>query len=189
MMERSLQQQYGVQKDAKALWDQLKEDYKSKVKLNVWALRDEMSAVKLSICENVQEYASRIQEHVNDFNLCADSSTGSGTMPTSKHSYYLMQGIPKDDDWRFFTQLMYDKIDTLADKPEEVIVKMKAQEARLQKDDDLEVAAMYSKKSEQRNSKYSRKSRKSCDSGSESDGGSSENEKHANGGTKWRDTQ
>jgi len=25
-MERSLQQQYGVQKDAKALWDQLKED-------------------------------------------------------------------------------------------------------------------------------------------------------------------
>jgi len=26
-MERSLQQQYGVQKDAKALWDQLKEDY------------------------------------------------------------------------------------------------------------------------------------------------------------------
>jgi hypothetical protein len=30
-MERSLQQQYGVQKDAKALWDQLKEDYKSNI--------------------------------------------------------------------------------------------------------------------------------------------------------------
>jgi len=41
-MERSLQQQYGVQKDAKELWDQWKEDYKSKVQLNVWALRDEM---------------------------------------------------------------------------------------------------------------------------------------------------
>jgi len=53
---------------------------------------------------------------VNDFNLCVESSTG--TMPKSKHSYYLMQGIPKDDDWRFFTQLMYDKIDTLANKPE-----------------------------------------------------------------------
>jgi hypothetical protein len=34
-MEKSLQQQYGVRKDAKALWDQLKEDYQSKVKLNV----------------------------------------------------------------------------------------------------------------------------------------------------------
>jgi hypothetical protein len=53
---------------------------------------------------------------VNDFNLCVESSTG--TMTKSKHSYYLMQGIPKNDDWRVFTQLMYDKIDTLANKPE-----------------------------------------------------------------------
>jgi hypothetical protein len=178
-MERSLQQQYGVQKDAKALWDQLKEDYKSKVKLNVWALRDEMSAVKLSNCENVQEYASKIQGHVNDFNLCADSSTGSGTMPKSEHSYYLMQGIPKDDDWRFFTQLMYDKIDTLADKPEEIVTKMKAHEARLQKEDDSDVAAMFSKlrtKSDKR--RQTLKSRKSRDSSSESDGSSSESVKH-----------
>jgi hypothetical protein len=126
-MERSLQQQYGVQNDAKALWDQLKEDYKSKVKLNVWALRDEMSAVKLRDCKNVQEYASKIQGYVNDFNLCAESSTG--TMPKSEHSYDLMQGILKDDDWRFFTQLMYHKIDTLADKPEEIETKMRAHEA------------------------------------------------------------
>jgi len=180
-MERSSQQQYGVQKDAKALWDQLKEDYKSKVKVNDWALRDEMSAVKLRDCENVQEYASKIQGHVNDFNLCADSSTGSGTMPKSEHSYYLMQGIPKDDDWRFFTQLVYDKIDTLADKPEEIVTKMKAHEARLQKDDYSEVAAMFSKlrtKSEMRNSKHFWKSQKSRGSGSESDGSSSESEKH-----------
>jgi len=188
-MERSLQQQYGVQKDAKTLWDQLKEDYKSKMKLNVWALRDEMSAVKLRDCENVQEYASKIQGYVNDFNLCADSSTGSGMMPKSEHSYYLMQGIPKDDDWRFFTQLMYDKIETLADKPEDIVTKMRAQEARLQQEDGSEVAAMFSKlrtKSEKRNSK-TRKSRKTRDSGSESDGSSSESEKHRR--TNWRDTQ
>jgi hypothetical protein len=42
-----------------------------------------------------------------------------------------MQDIPKDNDWRVFTQLMYDKIDTLADKREEVITKMKAHEAQL----------------------------------------------------------
>jgi len=186
-MERSLQQQYGVQKDAKALCDQLKEDYKSKVKLNVWALRDEMSAVKLSNCENVQEYASKIQGYVNHFNLSAESSTG--TMPTSEHRYYLMQGIPKDDNWRFFTQLMYDKIDTLADKPEETVRKMKAHEARLQKDDDSEVSGMISTlrtKNKKRNSKCSRKSRKSRDSGSESDDSSSQNERHA---SRRRDTQ
>ena len=141
-----------------------------------------MSAAKLRDCENVQEYASKIQGFVNDFNLCAESSTG--TMPKSEHSYYLMQGIPEDDDWRFFTQLMYDKFDTMADKPEEILTKMKAYEARLQKDDDSEVAAMFSKlqtKCEKRNSKHSRKSR---GSGSESDGSSSESEKHRHRNTQ-----
>jgi len=186
-MERSLQQQYGIQKDAKALWDQLKEDYKSKVKLNVWALRDEISAVKLSDCENVQEYALKIQSYVNDFNLCADtdnsSSTGSDTIPKSEHTYYLMKGVPKDDDWKFFTQLMYDKIDTLADKPEEIVTKMKAHQARHQQEVDLEsiellALAKTQTKSEKRSSKHSRKSRKSRGSGSESDGSSSESEMH-----------
>jgi hypothetical protein len=107
-IERSWQQQYGIQKDAKVLWDQLKEDYKSKVKLNVWALRDEMSAVRLSDCENVPEYTSKNQCYVNDFTLCADivSSTGSLTMPKSEHTNYLLKGVPKNTDWRFFTQLM-----------------------------------------------------------------------------------
>jgi hypothetical protein len=59
-------------------------------------------------------------------------------MQKSEHSYYLMQGIPKDNDWRFFTQLMYDKIDTLADKPEEIVMKMKAHEARHHQEVDLE---------------------------------------------------
>jgi len=178
-MERSLQQQYGVQQDAKALWDQLREDYKSKVKLNVWALRDEMSAVRLSDCENIQEYTSQIQSYVNDFNLCAEANslTGSGKMPKSEHTNYLIKGVPKDDYCRFFTQLMYDKIDTLADKPEEVIVKMKAHQARFQKDDDSEVAAMFSKLLTQSdNRRHARKSRKSRDCGSA--GSSSESEKH-----------
>jgi hypothetical protein len=134
-----------------------------------------MSAVRLSDFENVHEYASKIQGYVNDFNLCAESSTGK--RPKSKHSYFLMQGIAKDDDWRVFTQLMYDKINTLADKPEEIVTKITAHEARLQMDENLEVAAMFSKlrtKSGMRNSKNSRKS----GSGSESNGSSSESEKH-----------
>jgi len=60
-MEQSLQQQYSVQKDTKALWDHLKKDYKSMVKLKVWALRGEMSAVRLSDYENVQEYSGMLQ--------------------------------------------------------------------------------------------------------------------------------
>jgi len=184
-MERSLQQQYGVQKDAKALWDQLKE-YKSKVKLNVWAMQFEMSAGRLGDCEHVQKYALKIQGYVNDFNLCAnsDSSTGGGgTMPKSEHTYYLIKGIPKDDDWRFFTQLMYDKIDTLADKPEEIIMKMKTHKVWQQQEVDLDsiellALAKTGTKSEKWNSTQSRKFRKSRDSGRDSDGSSSESEQY-----------
>jgi len=87
--------------------------------------------------------------------------------------------IPKDDDWRFFTQLMYDKIDTLADKPEEIVTKMKAHEARLQKEDDSDVAAMFSKlRTKSDKWGQTRKSQKSRDSGSESDGSSSESLRH-----------
>jgi len=145
VMERSLQQQYGIQKDAKGLWDQLKEDYKSKEKLNVWALRDEMSAVRLGDSENVQDYALNIQRYVDYFNLCADSLTGSGMIPKSEHRYYLIQGIPEHNDWRCFTQLMYNKIDTQTYNPEEIVTRMRAHEVQLRMVDDLEVAAMFSK--------------------------------------------
>jgi hypothetical protein len=51
-------------------------------------LHNKMSKVKLSNCENVQEYTLKIQSYMNDFNLCTDtdSSTGSGTMPTCNHT-------------------------------------------------------------------------------------------------------
>jgi hypothetical protein len=102
-------------------------------------------------------------------------------MPKSEHSYYLMHGTPKDEDWRFFTQLMYDKIDTLADNPEEIVTKMKSLEARHQQQVDLESIellplAKTRTKSDKR--RQTRKSRKSRDPGSESDGSSSESEKH-----------
>jgi hypothetical protein len=136
-----------------------------------------MSAVKLSNCKNLQEYTSKIQGYVNDFNLCAESSTG--TMPKSEHSYHLMQGIPKDNDWRVFTQLMYDKINTLDDTVGKIFTRMKAHELLLQMYEYLEVATMFSKlqmKSNRR--KPSRKSRTTRDSGSESDGSCPESEMH-----------
>jgi hypothetical protein len=122
-----------------------------------------MSAAKSRDCENVQEYASRIQGYVNNFNLCADSDSstgGGGTMPKSEHTYYLMNGVPKDDDWRLFSQLIYDKIDTVADKPEEIVRMMKAQQSRHQHAVDLEsiqllALAKTRTKSEQQSSKHS----------------------------------
>jgi hypothetical protein len=178
-MERSLQRQNSVSEDTKASWDRLKEDYKSKVKLNVSPLQDNMSAAKLKDCENGQKSASKIQGYVNNFNLCAESSTGS--IAKSGHSYYLMQGILKDNNWRLLTQLTYNKIDTLADNPEEIVTKIRGHEVRLQYEHNLEVAGMISKsqiKSEIRKSKYTWQFRQSCDTGSDSDHSSSDSEKH-----------
>jgi len=81
---------------------------------------------------------------------------------------------------------MYDNIDTLANKPEEIVTKMEADEARYPQEDDSEMAAMFLKlrmKWEKWNSKHSQQSRKFRDSGSEnessnSDGSSLESEKH-----------
>jgi hypothetical protein len=79
-------------------------------------------------------------------------------MPKSEHTYYLMNSVPKDDDWRFFTQLIYDRIDTVADKPEEIIRMMKAHQSRHQHAVDLEsiellALAKTRTKSEQQSSK------------------------------------
>jgi hypothetical protein len=76
-----------------------------------------MPAVRLGNCENVQDYASKNAVYMNGFNLCADSDRltgGGGIMQQSKHTYYTMMCIPTADDWWVFTQLMYNKIDSVA---------------------------------------------------------------------------
>jgi hypothetical protein len=119
---------------------------------------------------------------VNDFNRSAEtdsSSTGGGMMPMSEHSYYLMQVMPKDYHWRFVTQLMYDKIDTMAHYAEELVTKMKAHKTRLHQEDDSVVAAMLSKLQTKSNKwRQARKSRKTRGTDCESNGSSSESEKH-----------
>jgi hypothetical protein len=140
-MKWSLHQQYGIQKDVKALWDLLEEDYKWKAKLSVWALQDEMSAANLRYCETVQEYASMIQGYENNFNPSVEYSTS--MMPNSEESCYVMHGIPNNHDLRYFTQLIYDKIDTMVDKPQEIVTKMKAHNMQLPQEDYLELAAMF----------------------------------------------
>jgi hypothetical protein len=103
-------------------------------------------------------------------------------MPKSEHTYYLMKCVPKDDDWTFFTELMYNQINTVADKPEEIVTKITAHEARQQQEVDLERLKLFPlaktwTQSEKWSSKNSRMSRKSRDSGCESESNNSDDEK------------
>ena len=60
----------------------------------------------------------------------------------SDYPNYLMTGVPIGDDWRCFTQLIYDKSDTLAGSPVQLIVKLTAYNVWLLKEDTSQVAAM-----------------------------------------------
>ena len=68
---------------------------------------------------------------MNIFTPCADTdnSTASGTMPKSEHTCDLMKFVLKDDNSMIFIHLIYNKIDTMANTPEKVIVKMNVHEA------------------------------------------------------------
>jgi hypothetical protein len=88
---------------------------------------------------------------------------------------------------------MYDKIDTLANKPKEDIMKMKAHESRQQPEVDLKSIELRAQdktrtKSEKRNSKHSQMSRMTRDSGSESESRNSQDEDNHRR-MNWRDTQ
>jgi hypothetical protein len=49
--------------------------------------------------------------------------------PKNELTNYLINRVPKNGGWRGFTQFMYEKITTLANKLKEVIMMMKAQNA------------------------------------------------------------
>ena len=80
---------------------------------------------------------------MNDFNLCEMISTG--TLPIMQHSDNSMPGIHINEDWTFYTLLIYSSIDTLADKPEDIVRIMNAHKVQLQQKDGSIVAAMISK--------------------------------------------
>jgi len=74
---------------------------------------------------------------------------------------------------------MFNKVNTLDNKLEDSVTKIKPRKARLQMEDDSEMAAMFSRlrtRSDMQISKQTQKSQRSRDSGSESDDSSSESE-------------
>jgi hypothetical protein len=74
---------------------------------------------------------------------------------------------------------MYDKVNTLDHTLENIVMKMNPRKVLLEMEDDLEVAAMFSKlraRSDMQISKQTRKAQRSCMSGNESDYSSSQSE-------------
>ncbi|KAF8241400.1 hypothetical protein K440DRAFT_643419 [Wilcoxina mikolae CBS 423.85] len=122
-VEERLQLEYVKVKDAKELWEQLAVDYKSKVKRSKFHIRRELLQVKLEDCGDVTTYLLCIDRLVQDWNLCVDADEPDAdddkaavrkrkkatVMPDGEHIFYLLYGIPNNDDWKIFLEFMEDK--------------------------------------------------------------------------------
>jgi hypothetical protein len=78
-MELRIQADYTVVNHAKTLWEKLASAYKSKLKLNIFEIGEDLWSIKLQDCRDVDNYASRIDWIVNDYNLLAGPTAPSST--------------------------------------------------------------------------------------------------------------
>jgi len=74
-MEPRIQAEYTVVNDAKTLWEMLASAYKSKLKLNIFEIREDLWSIKLQDCGDVDNYASQIDRKVKNYNICAEPTT------------------------------------------------------------------------------------------------------------------
>jgi hypothetical protein len=156
-MEPRIHAEYMVVNDTKTLWEKLASAYKSKLKLNILEIREDFWSTKLQDCRDVDNYASRIDQIVKDYNLCAGPTTPSTTdtdtpdtdsaktiakMSMQERIIYLLRGIPRNDEWKVFLELMMDKSATKTAMPHEVVTKLVQTIAAIQRENGLAPEAL-----------------------------------------------
>jgi hypothetical protein len=127
-MELWIQAEYTVVDDAKTLWEKLASAYKPKLNLNIFEIREDLWSIKLPDYGDVDNYASWIDWKGKDYNVCtgptatstagtdaADTDTDANAMTSAKmseqeHIFYLLRGVPRNDEWKVFLELMIDKM-------------------------------------------------------------------------------
>ena len=93
-MELKINVEYMVVDDAKTLWEKLASGYKSNLKLNIFETREDIWRMKLEDCRDVDNYASRIDQKVKDYNLCTGWKAPS-TTDTDAADMYSAKTIAK----------------------------------------------------------------------------------------------
>jgi len=154
-MEPRIQAEYTVVDDAKTLWEKLASAYKSKLKLNIFEIREDHWSIKLQDCRDVDKYPSRINRKVKDYNHCAgpttadtdaaDSDVNATTitkMGDQEHIIYLLRGVPRNDKWKVFLELMMDKNATMTATPNEIVTKLVEKEAAIKRENGLAPEAL-----------------------------------------------
>jgi len=155
-MEPRIQAEYTVVDNAKTLWEMLASAYKAKLKLNMFDIREDLWSIKLQDCGDVDNYASQIDWKVMDYNLCtgpttadtdtADTNANAKTiakMSEHEHIYYLLRGVPWNDQWKGFLELMMDKNTRMTATPDEIVTKLVEKEAAINTENGLAPEAVF----------------------------------------------
>jgi len=155
-MEPRIQAEYMVVDDVKTLWEKLASAYKSKLKLNIFEIREDLWSIKLQDSGDVDNYASRIDRKAKDYNLRAgptapsttdtdadtDSAKTIAKMSEQEHIIHLLHGIPRNNEWKVFLEPMMDKNATMTATPDEIVTKLVEKEAAIKRENGLAPEAL-----------------------------------------------
>jgi hypothetical protein len=158
-MEPRLQTSYMEITDAQTLWEKLATAYKVQMKFNVFQIRVELLGIRLEDCDDVDTYTLWIDQKVKNYNLRSEPSSSnatrtSGKMNNQEHVFYLLRGIPRNDEWQFFLKLMMDKNVTATLTPDEIVIKLVWKEATIKRVNGLgQDALLFTKRNAKGNGK------------------------------------
>jgi len=157
-MEPRRQAEYTVVDDAKTLREKLASASKSKLKLNIFEIREDHWSIMLQDCGDVDNYASQTNRKVKDYNLsagpiapstagteAADTDANAKTianMSEQEHIFYLLRGIPRNDEWKVFLELRMDKNATMTATLNEIVTKLVEKEAAIKREKWLALEAL-----------------------------------------------
>jgi len=156
-VEPTIQAEYTIVKDEQSLWAKLASAYKSKLKLNIFKNREDLWSINLEDCGDVDNYISRIDRKIKDYNLYAgptaplttdtdatntDSAKTIAKMSHQEQIFYLLRGISKNDEWKVFLELMMDKNATMTATPDEIVTKLVEKQAAIERENGLASEAL-----------------------------------------------
>jgi len=137
------------------LWKKLASAYKSKLKLNIFEIRENLRSITLQNSRDVDIYASQIDRNVKDYNLwvgpmttdtdAADTDASAKTitkMSGKEYIFYLLRRIRRNDEWKAFLELMMRKNVTMTTTPDEIITKLVEKEAAIKRANGLAPEAL-----------------------------------------------
>ena len=116
--------------------------YKAKLKFNVFQIWQKLSGIGLEECDDVETYALQIDQTVTDYSLCSEPSSSDATrtlveISDEAHVFYLLRGIPRNDNWEIFLELIMDQNAMAMLTPNDIVMKLVKKEATIKRENGL----------------------------------------------------